>query len=178
MSTFTSGWWLQWKPWHSLKTCVFSLVVWDENTQLLGFSWPKRALALALQFSYGLANLSPRAWCLTDQRDQPVLHPDVCGRGRGAAPYCPPAVLLQALQRHWSVPSSRQHHFRFKSQCSSMFAGDFHEILLGNKGKGDVWCPGAEASDTACCEPSSSHLLWAWGLFFSFCFTVPPFAHL
>lgn len=64
--------------------------------------------------------------CFPDPRDQPLLHPDLCGGSRGAAPHRPPAVLLQALQGHWPVPSSCQHHVRIQSQCRNLFTGDAH----------------------------------------------------
>lgn len=120
-----------------------------------------RAVALLVQHSCDSADLGSCAWCLTDQGNQPLLHPDVCGGGWGAAPHYSPAVLLQAFQGHRSVPSGCQHHFWIKSQCSDMFAGDCHEILL-------VW--GAQ---------SPGYCLAAVGLWaFYLDFTVPYFAHL
>lgn len=107
-------------------------------------------VALSIQFFYDPVNFSSCACCLPDQRNQPLLHSDMCGGGWGAASHCPPAVLLQALQRHRSVPSGCQHHFWIKSQCSNMFTGDCHEVLLRNKWKGKVWWSGAEASKPGC----------------------------
>lgn len=102
----------------------------------------------------------PSTRCLTDPGNQPVLHPNVCGGGWGAAPHCPPAVLLQALQGHRPVPTGRQHHFWIQSQRSNMFAGDCHDILF-------VW----GTQSTGCCLPAEG----LWALYLDF--TMPDFAH-
>lgn len=103
---------------------------------------------------------TPPTRCLTDPGNQPLLHPNVCGGGWGAAPHCPAAVLLQALQGHRSVPAGCQHHFWIQSQRSNMFAGDCHDILF-------VW----GTQSVGCRLPTEG--LWAPYLDF----TVPDFAH-